>query len=53
MFDFPKQKYFDEKALGKKSNRKKSLIRLLYSPAVSSTKILPENPDELCDRLKV
>ena len=34
MFEFPKERYFDEKALGKKSTRDESLVRLLESPAM-------------------
>ena len=34
MYEFGKEMYFDEKALGNKSVRDKSLIRLLQSPAI-------------------
>ena len=52
---------FDEKALGNKNTKKKSPIRLLQSPPIvvcasslsMSTKFLPSNPNELCDRLKL
>ena len=46
---------FDERALGNKSNRDKSIIRLLQSPAILAsgifTKLLLENPNELCDKI--
>ena len=45
------------KELFNKSIRDKSLIELLHSPVIVasgiSTMFLPENPDELCDRLKI
>ena len=34
MFEFANEMYFDEKALGNKSTRDKSLIRLLKSPGI-------------------
>ena len=56
-FDFEKQMKFDGKALGIKSTRDKSDIGLLKSPAIrvsgSSIMFLPENPNELCDRIKI
>ena len=55
MFEFAKEMFFDEKTLGNKSARDNSLIRLLCSPAIlgsgTSTIFLPENLDELCDRI--
>ena len=55
--DFAKEMYFDERALGNKSTRDKSLIRLLYPPAIMASRIStifsPENPSEPCDRLKL
>ena len=49
--------YIDERALGTKSTRDKYRIRLLKSSAIMvsgiSTKFLPENPNELCDMLKL
>ena len=49
--------FFDEKALGYKNTRVKYLIGLLKSPATMPsgifTKFLPENIDELCDRLEL
>ena len=57
MFEFAKEMYFDEIVLGKKSTRDKPFIRWPKSPAIlayeNSTKILPKNPFELCDRLKL
>ena len=51
---------FDQKAIGKKSTRDKTLIKLLKSPGlmvsasgVSKTIFLSSDPDELCDRLKL
>ena len=34
MYDFAQEMYFDERALGKRSTRVKSLTRLLKSPGV-------------------
>ena len=60
MYDFAKEMHFDQKALGKKSTRDKTLIKLLKSPGlivsasgVSKTIFLSSDPDELCDRLKL
>ena len=44
------------KQKGRKSNRKETLMKLLKSPAImasdiSSTILLPSNPEELCDRI--
>ena len=48
---------FNIKQKGQKSPRDESLIKLLCSPAIIawgiSTPILPENTNELCDRLKL
>ena len=58
MFDFAKEMHFDQKAVGKKSTRDRTLIKLLKSPAimasgVSNTIFLSSDPDELCERLKL
>ena len=58
MYDFAKEMHFDERRVGNKSNRDKTLINLLNSPAimasgVSKTIFLSSDPDELCDRLKL
>ena len=68
MFEFAKEKYFDEIALGSKSTGDKTLIKLLKSPAVmagslkkkslskkieTKTRTLSFNHNELCDRLKL
>ena len=60
MYDFAKEMHFDKKAVGKKSTRDKTLIKLLKSPGlmvtatgVSQTIFLSSDPDELCDRLKL
>ena len=60
MYDFAKEMNFDLKAVGKKSTRDRSLIKLLESPGlvvsasgVSKTLFLSSDLDELCDRLKL
>ena len=57
MFDLAKQLCFDEKALGNKCIREESIQSLLKSPAIMpsviSTVILPETPNEVCDRIKL
>ena len=57
MYDFATEMHFDTKAVGKKSTRDKTLITLLKSPAIMAsgvtTTFLSENPNELCDRLKL
>ena len=55
MYDFAKEMNFDLKAVGIKSFRDRTLLKLLNSPAIMAsgvtTKFLLENPDELCNRL--
>ena len=58
MYDFAKEMHFDERRVGNKSTRERTLIKLLNSPAimasgVSKTIFLSFDPDELCDRLKL
>ena len=57
MYGFVKAMNYDERALGNKRTGDKSCRRLLKSPAIIasgfSTIILPQNPNELWDRLKV
>ena len=57
MYDFAKEMHFDTKALGKKSTRDKTLIKLLKSPAIMASGVttifLSSDPDELCERLKL
>ena len=57
MYDFAKEMHFDLKAPGNKSTRDRKLIKLLESPAIMASGIttifLSENPNELCDRLKL
>ena len=60
LYDFAKEMHFDKKAVGKKSTRDKTLIKLLKSPGlivsasgVSKTIFLSSDPDELCNRLKL
>ena len=58
IFEFGKEMKFDIKQKGPQSNRDKSLINLLKSPAImasviSKTIFLLSDPNELCDRLKL
>ena len=60
MYDFAKEMHFDPKAVGNKSTRDRTLIKLLKSPGlmvsasgVSKTIFLSSDPDELCSRLKL
>ena len=60
MDDFAKEMNFDTKALGNKSTRNRTLIKLHKSPGlmlsasgVSKTIFLSSDPDELCNRLKL
>ena len=58
MYDFAKEMHFDQRRVGNKSTRDRTLINLLKSPAImasgiSKTIILSSDPDELCDRLKL
>ena len=60
MYDFAKERNFDRKAVGKKSTRDRTLIKLLKSPGlmvsssgISNTIVLSSNGDELCERLKL
>ena len=60
MYDFAKEMNFDTKALGNKSTRDRTLIKLLKSPdlmvsasGVSKTMFLSSDPNELCDRIKL
>ena len=58
IFEFAKEMNFNIKQKGNKSNRDKSIIRLLKSPAIMASGIskilfLSSDPDELCNRLKM
>ena len=60
MYDFEKEMNFDQKSVGKKSTRDRTLIKLLKSPGlmvsasgVSKTIFLSSDPDKLCNRLKL
>ena len=60
MYDFAKEMHFDERRVGDKSTRDRTLIKLLKSPGlmvsasgVPKTFFLSSDPDELCDRLKL
>ena len=57
IYEFAKEMKFNIKQKGRKNPRDGSVIRLLKSPAIMvsgvSTVVLPETPDELCDRSKL
>ena len=58
MYDFAKEMHFDERRVGNKSTRDRTLIILLKSPAitasgVSKTIFLSSDANEICDRLKL
>ena len=58
MYDFAKEMHFDERRVGNKTTRDKTLIKLLNSHAimasgVSKTIFLSSDPNELCDRLRL
>ena len=60
MYNFAKEMHFDERRVGNKSTRDRTLIELLNSPGlivsasgVSKTIFLSSDPNELCDRLKL
>ena len=60
MYEFAKEMYFDERRVGNKSIRDRTLIDLLNSPGlmlsasgISKTIFLSSDPNELCDRLKL
>ena len=60
MYDFAKEMNFDTRTLGNKSNRDRTLIKLLNSPGlivfasgISKTIFLSSDPNNLCDRLKL
>ena len=58
MYDFAKEMHFDERRVGNKSTRDRTLIKLLNSPAimasgVSKTIFLSSDPIDLFDRLNL
>ena len=58
IYEFVKEMNFNTRQKGNKSDRDKSIVRLLRLPAimasgVSKTIFLSSNPNELCDRLKL
>ena len=58
IYEFVKEMNFNTRQKGKKSDRDKSIVRLLRSPAimasgVSKTIFLSSDPNELCERLKL
>ena len=57
IYEFAKEMNFNIREKGNKSDRDKSIIRLLRSPRIMASGVttifLSENADELCDRLKL
>ena len=58
IYEFGKEMNFNIRQKGRKSDRDKSMMKLLKSPAImasgiSNIIILSSDPDELCDRLKL
>ena len=58
IYEFAKEMNYDTKSTGRPSTRHTSIIKILESPAImasgiSKTIILPSDPNELCDRLKL
>ena len=58
LYEFAKEMNFNIREKGKKSNRDKSIARLLKSPTImasgiSNIIILSSDPDELCNRLRL
>ena len=58
IYEFGKEMNFNIRQKGRKSDRDKSMIKLLKSPAImasgfSKTIFLPSDPDELCNRIKL
>ena len=57
IYEFAKEMNFNSREKGNKSDRDKSIIRLLRSPRIIASGVttifLSENADELCDRLKL
>ena len=60
LYEFAKEMYFDERRVGNKSTRDRTLIELLNSPGlmvsvsgVSKRTFLSSDPNELCNRLKL
>ena len=58
MYNFAKEMHFDERRVGNKSTRDRTLINLLNSPAIMASGItktifLSSDSNELCDRLKL
>ena len=57
IYEFGKEMNFNIRQKGRKSDRDKSMIKLLKSPAIMASRVttifLLENPNEWCDRLKL
>ena len=58
IYEFGKEMIFNIRQKGRKSDRDKSMIKILNTPAImasgiSNIKFLSSDPDELCDRLKL
>ena len=57
IFEFANEMNFYIKQKGRKSDRDRTLVKIIKSPALMASGVttifLSENPDELCDRLKL
>ena len=57
IYEFGKEMNFNIKQKGRKTNRDKSVIKILKSPAITasgiSTVFSPSDPNELCDKLRI
>ena len=57
IYEFAKEMNYDTKSIGRPSIRHNSIIEILESPAIMASGVttifLSENPNELCDRLRL
>ena len=57
LYEFGKKMKCNIKQKGRESNRERTFMKLPYFPAIMvsgrSTILLPKNPHELCDRLRL
>ena len=57
IYEFAKEMNYDIKSIGRPSIRHNSIIKILESPAIMASGVttifLSENPNELCDRLRL
>ena len=57
IYEFAKEMNYDTKSTGRPSIRHNSVIKILESPAIMASGVtaifLSENPNELCDRLRL